>query len=314
MKATSERILYGIRPGGPEPEDVGFLWDMLYEAFSWRPEGPKLPREEVFSIREVAHYVEGWGRPGDAAVIALDPDDGTRVGAAWYRMMPPDDPGYGFVDAATPEVSIAVAPDRRGTGVGQTLLRTLMQTARSEGFEALSLSVAQDNPAIKLYQRAGFRKLQLSGSSWTMRTELSKGADAWARERVLTLTVLEERLSICRLEAGAQMPAWATRAPFFSVTRTGDELSVVCPDEDVPEGVSRERGWRALKLEGPLDLSMVGILSSVAAPLAEAGASIFAVSTFDTDYVLVREGKLDLAVDTLRENGHRVGDYSAGGR
>ena len=89
---------------------------------------------------------------------------------------------------------------------------------------------------------------------------------------------------------------------------------MVCPEEVVPEGISRERGWRALKLEGPFDLSMVGVLASVASPLAEAGASIFAVSTFDTDYVLVREEQLDLAIDTLRASGHRVNDYRAGGR
>jgi hypothetical protein len=140
-----------------------------------------------------------------------------------------------------------------------------------------------------------------------VKTELSD-------DPVLTLTVLEEGLSICRLDAGTEIPAWATRAPFFSVTRTHDELSVVCPEDVVPEGISQERGWRALKLEGPFDLAMVGVLSSVASPLAEAGASIFAVSTFDTDYVLVKETQLDLAVDTLRENGYRVGDHSVGGR
>jgi hypothetical protein len=132
--------------------------------------------------------------------------------------------------------------------------------------------------------------------------------------RVPGLTVLGERLSICRLDAGEEVPAWATGASFFSVTRTRDELSVVCPEDVVPEGISRERDWRALKLEGPFDLSMVGILASLASPLAEAGASIFAVSTFDTDYVLVREEQLDLAVDTLRASGHRVGDPAAGGR
>jgi uncharacterized protein len=104
------------------------------------------------------------------------------------------------------------------------------------------------------------------------------------------------------------IPAWATVASFFSVTRTEDELSVVCPEANVPEDVARERSWRALKLEGPFELSMVGILSSVAAPLAEAGTSIFAVSTFDTDYVLVREEQLDLAIDALREHGHKVRD------
>jgi uncharacterized protein len=132
--------------------------------------------------------------------------------------------------------------------------------------------------------------------------------------RLPGLTVPGERLSICRLNAGEEVPVWATGASFFSVMRTRDELSVVCPEEVVPEGISREGGWRALKLEGPFDLSMVGILASVASPLAEAGASIFAVSTFDTDYVLVREEQLDLAIDTLRASGHRVGDHAAGGR
>jgi hypothetical protein len=138
--------------------------------------------------------------------------------------------------------------------------------------------------------------------------------DAGVPARVPGLKVLGERLSICRLGAEEEDPAWATRGPFFSVTRTRDELSVVCPEEVVPESISRERGWRALRLEGTFDLSMVGILASVASPLAEAGASIFAVSTFDTDYVLVREEQLDLAVDTLRASGHRVDDHAAGGR
>ena len=121
-------------------------------------------------------------------------------------------------------------------------------------------------------------------------------------------------MSICRLDAGEEVPAWATGASFFSVTRTRDELSLVCPEDVVPEEIPRERGWRAFMLEGTFDLSMVGILASVASPLAEVGASIFAVSTFDTDYVLVREEQLDLAIDTLRVRGHRVGDHAAGGR
>jgi len=139
-----------------------------------------------------------------------------------------------------------------------------------------------------------------------LKAEITNGTDAAAPEPALILTVLEEHLAVCRLDAGAEIPAWATRASFFSVTRTEDEISVVCPEEDVPVSVSQERGWRALKLEGPFELSMVGILSSVALPLAGAGASLFAVSTFDTDYVLVREGQVDLAVDALREHGHEV--------
>ena len=138
--------------------------------------------------------------------------------------------------------------------------------------------------------------------------------DAGVQACLPGLTVLGERLSICRLDASEEVPVWATGSSFFSVTRTRDELSVVCPEDVVPEGISRERGWRAFRLEGTFDLSMVGVLASVASPLAEAGASIFVVSTFDTDYVLVREEQLDLAVDTLRASGHRVGDHPAGGR
>jgi uncharacterized protein len=138
--------------------------------------------------------------------------------------------------------------------------------------------------------------------------------DAGVQARAPGLTVLGERLSICRLDASEEVPVWATGSSFFSVTRTRDELSVVCPEDVVPESISRERGWRAFRLEGTFDLSMVGVLASVASPLAEAGASIFVVSTFDTDYVLVREEQLDLAFDTLRASGHRVGDHPAGGR
>jgi uncharacterized protein len=140
-----------------------------------------------------------------------------------------------------------------------------------------------------------------------LNAEESTDAKPW-----LTLTVLEGRLAVCRLDAGVGIPAWATGESFFSVTRTEDELSVVCQEEKVPDGVTHEKGWQALKLEGPFELSMVGILSSVAAPLASAGASAFAVSTFDTDYVLVREWQLNLAIDALRERGHRVRDRSTG--
>ena len=123
---------------------------------------------------------------------------------------------------------------------------------------------------------------------------------------MLTLTLLEERLAVCRLDDAAEVPRWATEASLFSVTRTADELSVVCPERFVPDGVRCEKGWRVFKLEGPFEFSEVGILSAVAAPLAEAGVGIFAVSTFDTDYVLVKEERLDLAAAALRGRGHEV--------
>jgi len=123
---------------------------------------------------------------------------------------------------------------------------------------------------------------------------------------MLALTLLEERLAVCRLDVAAGVPAWVTAASPFSVTRTADELSVVCPERLVPDDVRCEKGWRVFKLEGPFEFSEVGVLSAVAAPLAEAGIGIFAVSTFDTDYVLVKEERLDLAASALRARGHRV--------
>src|SRR4051794_6196062 len=90
------------------------------------------------------------------------------------------------------------------------------------------------------------------------------------------------------------------RATFFSLTRTPDEISIVAPQECVPDGIKCERGWRALKVEGPLDFSLTGVLVSVCAPLAEAGISVFAISTYETDYVLVREAQWEDAVAVLR--------------
>ena len=122
----------------------------------------------------------------------------------------------------------------------------------------------------------------------------------------LTLSVLEHRVAICHLEARADIPAWATGAPFFSVTRTPDELSIVCPQDRVPTGITCERGWRAFKFEGPFELGLVGVLASVAVPLAQSEVSILAIATYDTDYVLVKEEQLDPAIAALRERGHEV--------
>lgn len=117
------------------------------------------------------------------------------------------------------------------------------------------------------------------------------------------LSALNECLAICRLDARAKVSV-PEDSPFFSVTRTADELSIVCPEGDAPEGARVESGWRAIKVEGTRDFSLTGILASISAPLAEAGVSIFALSTFDTDYFLVKEAKLGRARDVLSEAGH----------
>jgi hypothetical protein len=123
----------------------------------------------------------------------------------------------------------------------------------------------------------------------------------------LKLTLLEDAIAVCRLEPEAVVPAWAWTGEPASVTRTREELSIVCRAEAVPEGVRRETGWRCLKVSGPLDFGLTGILASLAAPLAGAKISIFAISTFDTDYVMVKTEHLARTMEVLRAAGHRIG-------
>jgi ribosomal protein S18 acetylase RimI-like enzyme len=153
-----------VRRGGAQ--DLRFLRDMLHHAYYWKeraPDGGPGP---------VALYVRAWGRPGDAAVIAIA--DAFPVGAAWYRLFTADRPGYGFVDAATPELAIAVVPNARGRGVGTALIAALLERARTEGFTALSLSAdLQNRGAIALYERHGFQRVSDSTDSTTMVARLS---------------------------------------------------------------------------------------------------------------------------------------------
>ncbi|MGB5814756.1 MAG: ACT domain-containing protein [Thermoanaerobaculia bacterium] len=124
--------------------------------------------------------------------------------------------------------------------------------------------------------------------------------------RPLRLEVLPSLLAVCRLGADDPLPDWALANTFLSITRTSDELSVVCLQEAVPPEIRFEKGWKCLKVEGPLDFSEIGILASLTSILATAGVSLFALSTFDTDYILVKEGDLQMAETQLGEAGHRV--------
>ena len=124
----------------------------------------------------------------------------------------------------------------------------------------------------------------------------------------LDLDVLPGVYAICRWPAGATLPDWANRGAFVSVTRTPTELSAVCAAEAVPAGTVCESPWRIVAVRGPLDFSLTGVMASLAAPLAGAAISIFTVSTYDTDYVLVRAGDIYRAVEALRYAGHRVSE------
>ncbi len=112
---------------------------------------------------------------------------------------------------------------------------------------------------------------------------------------------------ICRLNPDKELPAWIEKSSFYSITRTSEELSIVTQGSVVPETVECEGDWRCLKIEGPLDFSMTGVMASVASPLAEAGISIFTMSTYNTDYLLVKQDLFEETKLVLSEAGHQIG-------
>lgn len=120
------------------------------------------------------------------------------------------------------------------------------------------------------------------------------------------ISLLTQRLAVCRLSPDVENPSWLHQDGFFVIARTTEELSIVCDEDCVPESIQAEKGWRILKVQGPLEFTQVGVLADIAVPLARAGVSIFAISTFDTDYVLVKDTSLAQAVSALRDYGHFV--------
>ena len=121
-----------------------------------------------------------------------------------------------------------------------------------------------------------------------------------------TLRIMRGLYEICRLDAAAELPAWTAADRFISITRTDAELSIVRSEGRALPGSRREGGFVLLKVEGPLEFSEVGVVASLSAPLASAGISIFVVSTFDTDYLLVRQDSLTAAREALQAAGHAV--------
>ncbi len=143
--------------------DVPFMRSMLAHAYAWRVNA-------LDADIPLTRYVDNWGRPGDLALIAHE--TGNRVGAAWLRLFPADEPGYGFVDEQTPELSISVVPSRRRHGVGQELLDALLENAKAAGHEAVSLSVEKDSPAVAFYERNGFEPAGVSDGGLVMKLRL----------------------------------------------------------------------------------------------------------------------------------------------
>lgn len=144
--------------------DLPFLRTMLSEAFNWRAD-PTFDHA-LLAAPEVRHYLDGWRRPSDFGVIAER--EGEPVGAAWVRQLTSLDPGYGYVDDVTPELTVAVSPGHRGYRIGTTLLEGLIKQAGSRNVPALSLSVEDGNAAKSLYERLGFVVVGREGNSDTM--------------------------------------------------------------------------------------------------------------------------------------------------
>lgn len=118
-------------------------------------------------------------------------------------------------------------------------------------------------------------------------------------EKILTMKLLNGKYGVCRLDKNELIPTWAQNSNFFSITKTSDELSIVCSQDDIPDDIKYEKDWKILKILGPLDFSLIGILSSISTILAQKGISIFAISTYDTDYILVKNKDIDNAIAAL---------------
>jgi ribosomal protein S18 acetylase RimI-like enzyme len=152
--------------------DRTFLEHMLFEAFFWDPAWPRPTLAEFREHREFTKLLADWGRRGDRGVVARERQ--SKTGAAWFRLWTPEVHSYGFVNAETPELGIAVAAAHRSKGVGRTLLRALIEMARADGHPALSLSVSPSNSARSLYESEGFHKVGESGTSWTLLLRLGR--------------------------------------------------------------------------------------------------------------------------------------------
>jgi ribosomal protein S18 acetylase RimI-like enzyme len=161
--------------------DLGFLEEMLFEAFFWNGGAKRPALIEARARPEFSSLLAGWGRQGDVLLVAEQ--NGVAAGAAWFRLWTTSVNSYGFVDEKTPELGIAVIPGLRGHGIGRSLIRALLEAAGRGRFPGLSLSVDPANPARALYESEGFSKVGEVGTSWTMYRSLLTSPGALPNQR-----------------------------------------------------------------------------------------------------------------------------------
>jgi GNAT superfamily N-acetyltransferase len=201
-----------------------------------------------------------------------------------------------------------VDADVRRCGIGARLIAAAQQWAAHHGCtEMASDSYLDNSDSLAAHKALGFEE---SSRVIHLRMSLPEServgpATSNSGSR-MSLRMVDGVFAVCRLTGGAAIPRWATASEFFSITKTADEISIICSQDAVPDGVQCERAWRCLRVAGAMPFTAVGVLASLTAPLAEAGISVFAISTFDTDYLLVKEKDLAAAIEALRGQGYGV--------
>lgn len=122
------------------------------------------------------------------------------------------------------------------------------------------------------------------------------------KNKMFSIKILDEKFAICKLSPTSNIPTWIQNKTFYSITKTADELSIVCFEKSVPKNIISEKGWKAIVVNEELDFSLIGIISSISTSLSKNGISVFVISTFNTDYILIKEEKLKSALTILNEN------------
>jgi len=148
-------------------EDTDFLWEMLYQAI-YVQEGEVRPSKDILNNPELQRCLSGWGREGDLAILSVDSSSNNPFGAVWVRLFDESNRIYGYVGKGVPVLGMAILPEYRGQGIGTVLIEKMLKTCKELGYQSISLSVDPNNPALRLYERQGFKKVGVAGTSWDM--------------------------------------------------------------------------------------------------------------------------------------------------
>lgn len=155
-----------------QEKDDQFLWDMLFEMIYFPERIVKPNKEKILREPNISKYLDGFGLKKTDSGFVAENEENELIAAGWLRLFDSNCKGYGYIDAATPELSIAVLKEYRGKGIGNRILKALIEKAKIDGYSSISLSVDPENTALRLYERAGFNKVGVSGTSWTMKLDL----------------------------------------------------------------------------------------------------------------------------------------------